>query len=285
MSRNNDRMGLPEPLMPETGVPPAAIENNSTEFNWSVPTEIVELPSGGKLYPEGHPLHNVSSVEIKYMTAKEEDILTSPSLLREGIAVDRALQNVILDKSIRVDELLIGDKNALVIATRITGYGEDYETSVTCPACGEQDTHSFDLSELGFLDNEAALAEHDITITPKNTFTVNLPLSKATVECRLLTGKDEMKMLKKSKKNAKRKTSTALTDQFSSYIVAVNGETDPFKVGVFIQQMPARDSRYLRKVFAEVSPNIDMKQHFECSSCSYTADLEVPLTADFLWPK
>ena len=278
-------MGLPEPLMPEAGVPPAAIEDNSTQFSWSVPTEIVELPSQGKFYPEGHPLHNVSNVEIKYMTAKEEDILTSPSLLREGLAVDRALQNVILNTSVRVEELLIGDKNALVVATRITGYGEEYQTSVTCPSCMEQDTHTFDLSELEHLDFETAMSDHNVTVSAENTFTVKLPLSKATVECRLLTGKDEIRMLKKSKKNAKKKTSTALTDQFSSFITTVNGETDPFRVGVFIQQMPARDSRYLRKVFAEISPNIDMRQHFECSSCAYTADMEVPLTSDFLWPK
>ena len=146
-TRNNEeRLGVRDsgtnpPIAPssseETPVP-------NTPLQFSTPTEFVELPSGGKNYPEGHPLHNVDSLEIRYMTAKEEDILTSRTLLKKGIAVDRMLQSLIIDKSISVDDMLTGDKNALIVAARVSGYGAEYSTSVSCPACGTSSKYTFD---------------------------------------------------------------------------------------------------------------------------------------------
>ena len=285
MNRNDGRMGLPE--MPESasGIPAPAAEAQPTQFNWSAPTEIVPLPSKGRFYPPTHPLHNAETVEIKYMTAKEEDILTSQSLLKEGLAVDRALQSLIIDTNVRVTDLLVGDKNALVIASRITGYGEEYETSVNCPQCSATTRHTFDLSELDSVDFESSMQEHGITISENNTFTITLPFSKLTVECRLLTGKDENKMFKNAQRNSKKKESSVFTDQLRSIIVSINGSSNALEVGSLVNELPARDARYLRTVFGSVSPNIDMSQHFECSECDYAADMEVPLTADFLWPR
>ena len=142
MSRNNNRTGFPEdttitqdespaPVVTTTpGVGPSSGAGNAPAFNWSVPTEFVAIPSGGRFYSETHPLHNQRTVEIRYMTAKEEDILTSRSLLREGVAVNRMLQNIVVDERINVDDLLIGDKNALMVAARRTGYGADYTTRI-----------------------------------------------------------------------------------------------------------------------------------------------------------
>ena len=287
MNRNDGRMGLPEVSHEGSGIPVPVAEqdNTTTQFNWSVPTEVVPLPSRGLFYPEGHPLHKQETVEIRYMTAKEEDILTSQALLKEGLAVDRALQSLMVDKRIKITDLLVGDKNALVIASRITGYGEEYETSVTCPACGTTGKHIFDLSDLDYSDFEEKMQEHGVTISERNIFTVSLPFSKAEVECRLLTGADENKVFKNSKRNAKKKESSLFTDQLRLIIKSVNGQEGSLAVAAFVQQMPARDARYLRKVFSEVSPNVDMNQTFECSTCTYTADMEVPLTSDFLWPR
>ena len=105
------------------------------QLNFVLPTEFVELPSKGKFYKEGHPLRNQQTVEIKQMTAKEEDILTSQSLLKQGVAIDRFIQSILV-QDIDVDSLLVGDKNAILIAARMSGYGDTYETGVTCPACG-----------------------------------------------------------------------------------------------------------------------------------------------------
>ena len=117
-------------------------------FNFIVPTEVVDLPSKGKYYPEGHPLKGVDSIEIRHMTAKEEDILTSQSLIKKGLAITKLLQSIIIDKSIRVDDLLIGDKNALLVASRIHGYGPEYNVTLNCPNCGARFETVADLNDI-----------------------------------------------------------------------------------------------------------------------------------------
>jgi hypothetical protein len=122
MTRNNDeRTGAKS----APDAPSVVLNKQAAEtFNFSVPTEFVDMPSKGKYYPKEHPFHNKESVEIKFMTAKEEDILTSRALLKKGIAIDRMLQSILME-NVDVDSLLVGDKNALVVAARITGYGEN----------------------------------------------------------------------------------------------------------------------------------------------------------------
>ena len=88
------------------------------------PTEVVDLPSKGKLYPPDSPLAS-GTIEMKYMTAKEEDILTNQNYIEKGIVIDKLLQALIVDKTIDYNELLVGDKNALLIAARILGYGKE----------------------------------------------------------------------------------------------------------------------------------------------------------------
>ena len=149
MARNNeDRFAAvsaePAPQVMENATP----NNDNQVFSFVTPTEFVDLPSKGKYYPEDHPLHNQDTLEIRYMTAKDEDILTSPSLLRKGLAVERLLQNVIVNKSVKTDDLLIGDKNAILVAARISGYGAQYETKITCPAGGTTTPNTFDLNNI-----------------------------------------------------------------------------------------------------------------------------------------
>ncbi len=131
MRNNSDR--LQRNSAPDDAPVEAATKSGNI-FDFVAPTEIVDLPSKGKFYPEGHPLHGVDQIEIRFMTAKDEDILSSPTLLKKGIAIDRFLQNIILDKTIDVRSLLIGDKNALIIASRITGFGHEYPVGMTCSA-------------------------------------------------------------------------------------------------------------------------------------------------------
>tara|TARA_B100001094_G_scaffold190374_1_gene184371 strand:- start:5933 stop:6802 length:870 start_codon:yes stop_codon:yes gene_type:complete len=289
MSRNKDRLGLEgEEILEMDENPPAAAITAQTGggFSWATPTEMINLPSAGKFYPPGHPLHNSSNIEIKYMTAKEEDILTSRSLVKAGVAIDRVLENLIVDKSININSLLVGDKNALIIAARVTGYGNIYETKVTCPSCQEQNEYAFDLDDGIVSDPSSALEDYNATLTDRNTFLLETPMTKAQVEVRLLTGEDEMMLFKKAQRNAKKKLNdSTLTDQFRAFIVSVNGSDDVMTVASFVNAMPARDSRFLRTFYAAASPNIDLTQTFECSSCGYSADMEVPLTIDFFWPK
>ena len=297
MSRNDNRSGLPDngaAALDETPAPiignPPGMPQASPEapvFNWSTPTEFVKLPSGGRFYPAGHPLHNQEMVEIRFMTAKEEDILTSKSLLKEGLALDRMLQNILVDTNIKVSELLIGDKNALLVGARRTGYGPVYETKVTCPSCNTTDDFSFDISSPEVNDFEQNIDSSDTTtLTDQNTVVVKLPMTEVVVECRFLTGADELRLAKTAERKARKsKEENMSTDTMRAYIVSVNGDPSPLMKEALIQNIPARDARFLRKAYASVVPNIDMTQVYECPNCTYTADMEVPLGIDFFWPE
>ena len=291
MSRNNEeRLGIKNidsdpPLDPSL----LGMEENSSPspLSFATPTEFVELPSKGKSYPQGHPLYNKEEVEIRFMTAKDEDILSSRTLLKKGIAIDRLIQNILVDKSIKVDNLLIGDKNAIIIASRVTGFGSDYETKVRCPMCSEHLEYSFDLDECKAIEpNYEDLQKEGVTLTEDGTYTFELPRTKATVEVKLLTGADEKKLAKWAEKKKKFKLpESPLIDQLKMIIVSVEDNKDGHFVESFIENMPALDARYFRKIYDQISPNVDMKQQFECNVCDYEGDLEVPLTSDFFWPK
>ena len=142
---NEDRFG--SPLAPDETPPPPDMVQEKQHMSYVVPTELVELPSGGQFYPKNSTLHGVESVEIRHMTAKDEDILVNKSFISNGVVLDKLLESVIIDKSINVDDLLVGDKNALLVAARISGYGSDYETKVLCPACGSISENSFDSNQ------------------------------------------------------------------------------------------------------------------------------------------
>ena len=245
------------------------------------PTHFVDLPSKGKFYPEGHPLHNKDTVEIRFMTAKEEDILTSKSLLKKGIAIDRMLESVLVDKNIKLDDLLIGDKNALIVGARITGYGSEYETKVQCPACGAHVRHSFDLDNV---KTTFPCEEVEAQLKETKTFKTKLPLTKFEVEMRLLKGSDErvISNISEQKKASKLEEST-MSDQLRLLIVSINGVSDKQILEKFIDMCPAGDAKHIRKIYADNVPNVDMTQKFSCRSCDAEMDMEVPFTVDFFW--
>ena len=262
-------------------------------LDFTCPTEYVDLPSQGKFYAEDHPLHGSDSIEIRFMTAKDEDILTSKSLLKKGVAIDRFLQNIIVDSRVKVQDLLVGDKNALVVASRITGYGSDYQTKVTCPACGTSQDFEFDLEQsttsaggLQALAEDLPAIAEKVTATEDNTWTVECPKSKVTVELQLMNGHHEKFLAKSAAMKKKQKLpETLLTDQLRQTIISVNGSTDARNINKFIDVMPAMDSRFLRSVYEKLMPNVDLTQHFDCHSCGFEQEMEVPFTTDFFWPK
>ena len=279
---NEERTGAKHPDV-SPPIPKVQQDKPQSTFSFVVPTEFVELPSKGKYYAQDHPLHNIEVVEIRHMTAKEEDILTSRSLLKKGLAINRMLKNIIVDSKIDVDSLLVGDKNALIIASRISAYGEDYETRVTCPVCMETSDFGFNLSELDVIHNQDHGKE---TVKTGRNFVITLPKTKVEVGVKLLDGRDEKflsdAIAMKKKNNL---PDSNLTDQFRMFIVSVNEHTDKKSIGVFIDSMPASDSRFLRSAYEKIVPNIDMTQEFACNSCSYEGSMEVPLNADFFWPR
>ena len=272
MSRNQDRLGGAQ--QPDTSPPP---QQGGGGFSFVVPTEFVDLPSQGRFYPESHPLHKKESIEIKQMTAKEEDILTSRSLLKKGIAIDRLLQSLIVDKNIDSNSLLMGDRNAIIIASRVSGYGNVYTTSVSCPACQTNQNYSFDL-------NDATIESGDfndklgVTDNKDGTFTCILTKSEVSVVARLLTGNEEKKVINLEKSN------NIISTQLQNIIVSVNGDSSRQAIDYVATNMPSFDSRHLRMVLKMATPNVDLTQEFSCEECGHTQEMEVPLTADFFWP-
>tara|TARA_R110000824_G_scaffold353385_1_gene540571 strand:+ start:3224 stop:4078 length:855 start_codon:yes stop_codon:yes gene_type:complete len=270
--------------------PPAATEDAQGErgpLDFSIPTEFVDLPSEGRYYPENHPLHGKETVEIKYMTAKEEDILTSPSLLKKGMTIDRLLRSILMDKTIDPQHLLSGDRNAIIIATRKTGYGEEYKARIGCPACFNTSVWEVNLDDLDITEGGAQSATgYDVVENDDATFTVTLPKSKVKVGVKLFTGREEKALSTAIEKRKKHKLDeNNLTEQLRTMIVSVNGSRQISDIERFINFVPAFDSKYLRNTYTKLMPNIDMTSDFECPECSYESPMEVPLTAEFFWPK
>lgn len=277
MSRNQNRLGGVQ--QHDTSPPP---QQGGGGFSFVVPTEFVELPSQGRFYPEGHPLHGQESIEIRQMTAKEEDMLTSRTLLKKGVALDRVIASLIVDKAIDPDSLLVGDRNAIIIATRVSGYGNVYETKVTCPNCGTNQEYAFDLNEANVYDGADA-RDLGVRSNEDGTFNVTLPRTSVDVQFRLLNGRDEKTFVVGMQADKKAKSEKNITRQLATIVVSLNGDSSIQAKQYFIDNVPSIDSRHLRLAYRLAAPNVDLTQQFVCGECSHEQEMEVPLSADFFW--
>ncbi len=283
MARNTDRTGA-QNINADTPPPPVVQNNDSEGFSFVVPTEFVELPSRGRYYPAGHALHGQDTIETKQMTAKEEDLLTSRALLKKGVAIERLIKSVIVDKKINANSLLIGDRNAILIAARVSGYGSLYSTKVGCPSCGTQQEYEFNLNEAIVYEGDG-LNENEAVSHDDGTFTTTLPRTKIEVTFRLLNGLDERNLVMQVENaRKKRQDENTITRQLKLFIVAANGDTSQESINYLVDNMPSMDARHLRMVYKIATPNIDLTQTFECNECDCEQEMEVPLTADFFWP-
>ena len=243
-------------------------QEQKTEFKF--PTEIIELPSKGLLYPQDNPLSS-GKIEMKYMTAAEEDILTNQSYIQKGIVLDKLLQSLIVSK-INYDDLIVGDKNAVMVAARILGYGKDYSFTYN----GED--HTIDLSQI---DNKPF---DESLITPGiNEFSFMLPSSEVNITFKILTHGDEKKIqgeldgLKKINKDNAPELSTRL-----KYIItSVNNNRDPKTIREFVSKfLLAKDSRALREYIKKVQPDVDLIFFPEGSEKA----INIPIGINFFWP-
>jgi len=284
MRNNQDRFGAPG--SPEQGDSPIPFtQENSSTFSYAVPTEMVELPSKGRFYPSDHPLHNVIEVQIRHMTAKDEDILTSQSLIKRGIVLDKLLESVLFDKRIKTEDLLVGDKNALILACRRYGYGQFYEAKINCPSCSEDIDCEFDIEKWKF-KKDPNLEELVVTQTENGTFLITLPVSAVQVEFKLLSGADENKINAIEERNKKMNLPSAnSTNTIKAIVVSVDGSYDASNIFFFAENIPASDARYLRNTYNKVCPDIDVTSEFSCQNCGFTGAVEVPLNIDFFWPE
>lgn len=290
MRNNEERTGAVQ--QPDSPAPSQA-QTGQTGLNFVSPTEFIEIPSKGKFYPQGHPLNGVEAVEIKHMTAKEEDILSSKTLLKQGIAIDRFLESVLVDKKLSSESMLIGDKNALIVAARCSGYGNEYLAGITCPNCGTSSKQEVDLTEAknpyhGYDEEEVEEEDQLKGVSGPNgagNYIITLPVTKAAFEVKLMTGREEKAFSKRMQQRKKRRQSEAMmTDQFKTFTVSINNTGDLRQMYRFIDNLPVRDSRFLRTTYNKLSPALNLKHDFVCPECDHEQEVEVPITAQFFWP-
>ena len=240
---------------------------------FKIPTETVTLPSKGLLYPKESPLSK-GEIEMRYMTARHEDILTNSNYIRQGTVLDRLLKELIVTE-INYDQLLVGDKNALLIAARILGYGKDY----TINFGGKEVT--VDLTQLSEKQVDFSLFR-----AGENEFTFSLPNSGNVITFKLLTHGDEKKIeaeikgMQKINPNA----STDLTTRLKHMITSINGDRDIKSIRDFVDNaLLAPDARALRKFYAQIQPDINMK--FIPQEEDYVGEgIDIPVTLNFFWP-
>jgi|TARA_R110001583_G_scaffold63231_2_gene185345 hypothetical protein len=244
------------------------------ETKHQFPTEEVTLPSKGLLYPKESPLSK-GVVEIKYMTAKEEDILTNQNYIQKGTVIDKLLKSLIVTP-IDYNDLLTGDKNAILIAARILGYGKDYDFKY------QDEDASVDLSEL-----EDKELDESLIVEGKNEFDFTLPFSKKSITFKLLTQADdtkiqnELKGLKKINKNSNPENTTRLKHT----ILSVEGDTTPKTIREFVDNsLLARDARELRKYITHVSPDVDLNVSLTLRDGEVIEDITLPIGVNFFWP-
>lgn len=248
-----------------------------SESKLSLPTEQIELPSKGLLYPEDNPLSS-GVIEMKYMTAKEEDILTNQNYMRQGVVFDKLLKSLIVS-NINYDDLVIGDKNAVLFAARILGYGKDYVIKYPHPVTGEEEEVVVDLSVM-----ENKKIDYSL-LNRSNEFTFVLPQSKNEVIFKIPTHKDERLVEEEIKGLKKANLSGDVTTRLKHSIVSINGERDKKAVRDFVDSyLLASDARALREYMKKVTPDIDTTFTF-VGSDGYTQEgVELPLGVSFFYP-
>jgi len=255
---------------------------NESALGWEVPVESVPLPSGGVLYSPDSFFYSKNLIKIKAMTAKEEDILSSRAYSKEGSAIDHLIASCTGASLKDVGQLLLGDRNALLIAIRVTGYGAEYSAEVTCRACGKSSEYDFNLSELGIKQLDVDPIEKG-----KNIFEFSLPISKKVVHFKFFNTDDESQIdleLANTSKMLGEANIGRVTSRIFKRIISIDGVTDRNQIKKFINIMPAYDSKKLRNYISDLEPKIETDVHHKCKYCSNESLIQLPIGRNFFWP-
>ena len=243
------------------------------------PTEIISLPSKGLCYPENSPLSS-GEVTIKLMTAKEEDILTSSNLIKKGIQLDKLLESIVVEPGVNIDELLIGDKNAILVTSRILAFGSEYNITINDPEEKEPVETIVDLSKIQIKEVDESLLNRN------NEYDYILPVSKTPIKFKLLTHGDEIAINKDIDASQKTlKTGNEITARYRRIITEVNGVRDFATIALYVSnQLLAGDSKALRKYIAKMTPDLDLTFEYTSPYTGETEALRIPFGIDFFYP-
>ena len=238
------------------------------------PTEVVDLPSQGLLYPKDSPLSS-GKIEVKYMTAKEEDILTSANLIKKGIVVEKLIESLVVDKSIDIDTILVGDKNAILVASRILAYGKEYEVEI------DGQTVVVDLTTLKDKEIDKSVFTKGV-----NEFEFELPATKRKLTFKLLTSGDEKSIDTEIKGYEKIGDGIGydLTTRLKNMILSIDGDTKRASINSFVDnEFLSRDSLAFRTYANKIMRDVDMTSEY-IDEDGEEKEFTVPMTVQFLWP-
>jgi len=248
---------------------------NTNQF----PTEVISLPSVGRCYPESSPLSK-GTLEIKYMTAKEEEILASTNLIKKGIVLDKLFESIIIDKEVNPDDILIGDKNAIMLATRILGYGHEYKIEIEDEMENKNEV-IVDLRTVQTKDVDMSL------LNRQNRYSFTTPTTKTVLEFKLLTHGDEkqidteIKALQKMNKDA----SFELTTRYRFMITSVDGKSEMGYITNFINNgFLTKDTKAFREHIKSITPDVKMEFEYENPDRGEKEVRQIPMGVNFFWP-
>jgi hypothetical protein len=247
--------------------------------SYPFPTEIISLPSKGLCYPESSPLSK-GSLTIKLMTAKEEDILTSANLIKKGIQLDKLLESIVVESGVNINDLLIGDKNAILVTSRILAFGPEYNVTINDPEEREPVETVIDLSKIQIKEVD------DSVLNRNNEYDFFLPVSKTNIKFKLLTHGDEIAINKDIEASQKTlKTGNEITARYRRVIVEVDGNRDFGHISNFVSnRLIAGDSKALRKYISTITPDLDLKFEYTSPFTGETEALRIPFGIDFFYP-
>jgi hypothetical protein len=257
------------------GLGPQSTQQKSFPFS----TEVISLPSKGLCYPEGHPLSK-GELTIKLMTAKEEDILTSANLIRKGIHIDKLLESVVVEPGVKIDDILVGDKSAILVASRVLAFGADYPITITDKYTGEEVEVNVDLSKIEIKELDES------KLNRNNEYEFVLPQSNTPIKFKLLTHGDELAINKDIEAISKvSQYSAEITARYRKIITEVNGSRDLSVIADFVtNKLLARDSKALRKYMNELTPDLNFTFNYTYPSTGETEALSIPFGVDFFYP-
>lgn len=286
MSRNSSRISTPsQPTTPEH------LNDNFTKsqpnpfgISFVVPTSVVDVPSGGSYYDEQSSMFERKTLEIRQMTAKEEEILSNPDFIKDGTMLDRLIDSILVDKSINVKDMFASDKNAIVIEARKSAYGPEYKVSDLCGGCGTEQEFTFDLNKGSITENEKV--EGSIYDPQSKTFSVKLPSSGIEVKIKVLSPQEEDYLVQQRQRAEKLSIASSETLNFLRVSVQeANGVTDQALLNQLFEVLPIIDIRTIKRVSNTAVPYLDTTQEVTCGSCGHATEREVPFSLGFFWPK
>jgi len=253
------------------------MEKQVTEKKFKFPTETVDLPSKGLIYPKDNPLSS-GKVEMKYMTAKEEDILTNQNYINNGTVLDKLVESLIIS-DINLNDMVIGDKNALLIASRVLGYGKDYKFKAFSTQTRQVEEFEVDLTTL----KDKHLDPKDLKEKGLNEFNFTLPTAKSEITFKILTHGDEKKIDREIKglQKIKKDSSPEISTRLKYLITSIDGDRESKSIREFVDNyLLAKDARALREKIKQISPDIDLKYVGEDAE----EGIAVPVNLSFFWP-